>query len=170
VIVKVRQGNPGEFHAWIQGQKQGNVLTLQQWPTGMEEKLPEHVPQNVERFYIQGMDNLSRKNWDAAGTMFRKALDTSLKHLDPSGKGTLQKRIDNLPPEHGVTPAMKQWAHEIRELGNDAAHEEDPFTGDDAKTLQAFTELFLTYTFTLPGMLVARKAAATAAPSTQSSA
>jgi Domain of unknown function (DUF4145) len=169
VIVKVRQPlGTNAITTWLQGQKLGNVLILRQWPTGMEEKAPEHVPQNIERFYIQGMDNLSRKNWDAAGTMFRKALDTSLKRLDPSGKGTLQKRIDNLPSAHGVTPAMKQWAHEIRELGNDAAHEEDPFTGDEATTLQAFTELFLTYTFTLPGMLEARKAAATAASSTQS--
>jgi hypothetical protein len=29
--------------------------------------------------------------------------------------------------------------------GTDAAHEDDPFTGDEAKTLQAFTEMFLTY-------------------------
>jgi hypothetical protein len=169
VIVKVRQPVPSELHAWLQGAKQGNVLILEQWPTATEAKAPEHVPQNIQRFYIQGMDNLSRENWDAAGTMFRKALDTSLKHLDPSGKGVLQKRIDNLPTALGVTPAMKEWAHEIRELGNDAAHEEDPFTGDEAKTLQAFTELFLTYTFTLPGMLVARKAAAAGASSTPSS-
>lgn len=103
------------------------------------------------------MDNLARKNFDAAGTMFRKSLDTALKRLDPSGKGTLQQRIENLPAALGITPAMKEWAHQIRELGNDAAHEEDPFTEDDAKALQAFSELFLTYTFTLPGMLAARK-------------
>ena len=51
---------------------------------------------------------------------------------------------------------MKKWAHEIRHLRNDATHEEDPFTDDEAQALQSFTELFLTYAFTLPGMLVAR--------------
>jgi hypothetical protein len=55
---------------------------------------------------------------------------------------------------------MKEWAHEIRLLGNDAAHEEDPFTPPEAESLQAFTQLFLTYAFTLPGMLAARKALA----------
>jgi hypothetical protein len=80
--------------------------------------------------------------------------------LNPSGIGNLQQRIEKLSVAVGVTPAMKEWAHEIRELGNDAAHEEEPFTEIEATTLQAFTELFLTYTFTLPGMLAARKASA----------
>ena len=120
---------------------------------------PEHCPANVARFYEQGLENVVR-NFDAAGTMFRKSLDAALKHIDPNGKGTLEKRIDNLPPATGVTPAMLSWAHEIRHLGNDAAHEEDPFSEAEAKALQAFTELFLTYVFTLPGMLAARKAAA----------
>jgi hypothetical protein len=102
------------------------------------------------------MDNMAR-NFDAAGTMFRKSLDAALKRLDSTGKGSLQKRIDTLPAETGVTPAMKEWAHQIRHLGNDAAHEDDPFTEEEAKSLQAFTELFLTYAFTLPGMLAARK-------------
>lgn len=91
--------------------------------------------------------------------MFRKSLDVTLKHVHPEGKGTLQKRIDALPQELGITPAMKQWAHEIRDLGNDAAHEEEPFTEGEAKALHAFTEMFLTYVFTLPGMLEERKKA-----------
>jgi hypothetical protein len=51
---------------------------------------------------------------------------------------------------------MKEWAHHIRRLGNDAAHEEEPFEEDEARGLQSFTELLLTYAFTLPGMLVER--------------
>lgn len=135
----------------------GPITVVRHWPTEIETKAPEHSPNNVTSFYLQGMDNLARKNYDAAGTMFHKSLDIALKRLNQSGKGTLQQRIDNLPAAVAITPAMKEWAHQIRELGNDAAHEEDPFTEDEAKTLQAFTELFLTYTFTLPGMLEARK-------------
>ena len=148
------------MNAWLQGQTQSGVTLLQHWPTVIEVKAPDHVTDNIGRLYLQGMDNVARKNWDAAGTMFRKALDTALRCLDPSGKGSLKDRIDNLPEALGVTSSMKQWAHEIRKLGNDAAHEEDPFTEDEAKTLQAFTELFLTYAFTLPGMLAARRSPA----------
>jgi Domain of unknown function (DUF4145) len=155
-IVAKFQG-PG-FALWVSSQQpQANIQLVKYWPEKIQTKTPDHTPDNIRSFYTQGMDNLARKNFDAAGTMFRKSLDTALKRLDPSGKGTLQHRIENLPAALGITPAMKEWAHQIRELGNDAAHEEDPFTEDEAKALQAFSELFLTYTFTLPGMLAARK-------------
>lgn len=152
-------GNIVQFGQWVQGNAgmNGNAILVNTFPKLLTAAAPEHTPENVKRFYLQGMENLER-HFDAAGTMFRKALDAALKQLDPAAKGTLQKRIDSLDPSIGVTPAMKQWAHEIRLLGNDAAHEDDPFTGDEAKSLQAFTEMFLTYAFTLPGMLAARKA------------
>jgi Domain of unknown function (DUF4145) len=101
------------------------------------------------------MDNHKRSNWDAGGAMFRKALDTSLRRLNPGGKGSIYDRINTLPPNAGVTDAMKEWAHQIRRLGADAAHDEDPFSEIEAKALQSFTELFLTYAFMLPGMLAA---------------
>jgi len=112
------------------------------------------------------MDSLTRRNFDAAGAMFRKSLDTDLKRIHSEGRGKVQNRIDNLPEATGVTPAMKKWAHQIRDLGNNAAHEKAPFTEDEAKALQSFTELFLTYAFTLPGMVAARKPSAEKVPPT----
>jgi hypothetical protein len=44
----------------------------QYWPEKPPTKAPDHTPNNVQSFYIQGIDNLARKNFDAAGTMFRK--------------------------------------------------------------------------------------------------
>ena len=85
--------------------------------------------------------------------MFRKSIDVSLRTLNPSGKGTIYERIESLPEESGVTSAMKQWAHRIRRLGADAAHEDEPFTEPEAKLLERFTEAFLTYAFSLPALL-----------------
>ena len=48
---------------------------------------------------------------------------------------------------------MKKWAHEIRLGGNEALHEPEDFTREEAERLQTFTELFLTYAFSLPAML-----------------
>jgi hypothetical protein len=165
VIAKIRTNTPGmnfpqAFGHWVGGQMgmPAGTNIYQSLPKPAISEAPASTPENVKRFYLQGMDNVAQ-NFDAAGTMFRKCLDTALKHLDPNGKGNLEKRIDHLPEVTGVTPAMKTWAHEIRRLGNDAAHEEDPFTQAEAKSLQAFTEVFLTYAFTLPGMLEARKTA-----------
>jgi hypothetical protein len=153
VIAKVRTPYISQ---WINGQTDQAAIG-ETWPKAVALGAPEHLPDHVRNFYLQGMDSLTRRNFDAAGTMFRKSLDVALKRIHPEGKGTLEKRIDGLPDAIGITPAMKDWAHSIRDLGNDAAHEEEPFLEGEAKALQAFTETFLTYAFTLPGMIEARK-------------
>lgn len=155
IIVKIAVT---DIRAWATGQMQnpsGSVIDV--WPKNVEQKAPPHTPDNVKSFYLQGIDSLARRNFDAAGTMFRKALDAGLKKVHPEGRGTLERRIDTLPDNIGITPAMKEWAHNIRDLGNDAAHEDEPFQENEAKDLQSFSELFLTYAFTLPGMIEARK-------------
>jgi hypothetical protein len=150
----------GNFQQWVSGQNPDEgVHLIETWPKRSPLEAPEHTPDNIRHYYLQGMDNINRKNFDAAGTMFRKSLDSALRRLHSSGKGALQQRIDSLPDEIGITPAMRQWAHEIRILGNDAAHEEEPFKESETRPLQAFTELFLTYAFTLPGMLMERRGA-----------
>lgn len=53
---------------------------------------------------------------------------------------------------------MQEWAHAIRLDGNEAAHEEEPFDKETCEALKSFTELFLMYAFTLPGMLAERSA------------
>jgi hypothetical protein len=150
--------------SWVNSQGgMGDSKFIEAWPKRLPMEAPQHLPTNIASYYLQGLDNLKRKNFDAAGTMFRKSLDIGLKRLDPAGKGSLEKRIDSLSENTGVTPAMKNWAHEIRHLGNDAAHEDEPFSPQEAGALQSFTELFLTYAFTLPGMLIARQQATTPA-------
>jgi hypothetical protein len=84
IVAKLRTGGGDSIGAWIQGQTiRGNINLIRQWPQHIETKAPDHVPENVRRFYLQGMDSLTRKSFDAAGTMFRKSLDTGLKSLDP---------------------------------------------------------------------------------------
>ena len=121
-------------------------------PKNRSAAAPEHTPNNVARFFEQAMDNLP-KNWDAAGGMFRKALDTGLKRRFSKIEGSLHDRIKEAAEKQMLTPEMAEWAHQIRLDGNDAAHDEVPFSEDDAKKLAQFTQLVFLYLFTLPGML-----------------
>lgn len=41
----------------------------------------------------------------------------------------------------------------MRDEGNDAAHNETPYTEPEAKQLHKYTEVLLTYVFTIPDML-----------------
>jgi hypothetical protein len=99
--------------------------------------------------------NLARKGGaNAAGAMFRRALELATREIDTSAPAgiNLKQRIERLP-DNIVTPAMKEWAQHIRLEGNDAVHGPDEYSEEDAKELHTFAELFLTYAFTLPAML-----------------
>ena len=129
-----------------------NLPRPELFPSPTATEASEHTPDNVARFYTQGMENLSR-NWDAAGTMFRKALDTGLKKKFPELRGNLKTRIDRAVADGKLLPELGDWAHQIRLGGNDAAHDDEPFTKEEAEGLQTFTRLVFLYLFTLPGML-----------------
>jgi hypothetical protein len=60
-----------------------------------------------------------------------------------------KRQINNLSDDF-VTPAMKKWA---RLDANEAAHDPQEFSKEDADKLHVFARMFLTYAFTLPAML-----------------
>ena len=111
-----------------------------------------YTPENVALFFKEGMANTPRHP-NAAGTMFRKTLETALKEKFPKYEGTLYQRIQKAADNGKLACDMAKWAHHIRHLGNAAAHEEEPFSEDDARDLLSFTDLLLRYLYTLPGML-----------------
>ena len=113
---------------------------------------PEDTPTKAANYYRQGMENL-RNNYDAAGSMFRSALEAGLKEKFPDIDGSLYERIEKAANQQGLTPDLADWAHRIRLDGNDAVHGDEEFLKEDAERLHAFTELVFLYLFTLPGML-----------------
>ena len=98
------------------------------------------------------MENLPN-NYDAAGSMFRSALEAGLKVKFPDIDGTLYERIKKAAAQQGLTPDLADWAHQIRLDGNDAVHGDEEFSKEDVERLHTFTELVFMYLFTLPGML-----------------
>lgn len=152
LIAKMAEVNQASH--WMNNQTASPGEISQTYPKAIASQAPPDVPPRVAGAYLSGIENLKRNGGaNAAAIMFRRTIEIALKTmpLPPSGHN-LQARIDNLPADV-ATPAMKQWAHKIRLDGNDAAHEPEDFSDEDAKKLQVFAEMFLTYAFTLPEML-----------------
>ena len=131
-------------------------------PAPLSIDAPRHTPEPIANFFRQGMEAVNQGSWDAAGAMFRKTLEAGLKakfsDVPPSWKPF--KRIEHAAEHHGLTPDLAEWSHRIRDLGNDAVHEQEPFTEAQAKEMADFVRIVLEYMFTYPGeMEVARKAA-----------
>lgn len=116
--------------------------------------VPAHLPERCEKAYAQGVNTLMQETADAAGSMFRKALDIGIHELDPDLPKNLNAAINKLAERGVITESLKDWAHHIRDLGNDAAHND--FTFEEAQEMRDFTELVLTYLWTLPGRISAR--------------
>jgi hypothetical protein len=128
-----------------------NAILGRQWPVPREGTAPEDTPPTVARYFEQGTSSLEAGHFDAAGLMFRKTLETATKILDGSLSGeNLVKRIWSLASNGKLTADMATWAHEVRLGGNEAAHDDEPYTRDDAESLRNFIENFLRYAFTLP--------------------
>jgi hypothetical protein len=130
------------------------ILDIQ--PRATAPDIPEHAPDHIGNYYRQAARNLQRGDYDAAGMMCRKVLESTTRNLGETS-GNLYQRIEVLAAKHEITPAMKEWAHAIRLDGNEAAHDDDPMEKDAAQDLLNFTELLLMYAYTLPGMLARRR-------------
>lgn len=128
------------------------------WPVDQGALIPEYLPENIKMFFREAAENLTQGKNDSAGMMCRRILDVATKKLSTKHHWRLIDRIDGLAAEGLLTSDLKDWAHEIRLMGNEVTHEDEPITNIDAKEIFKFTELFLMYTFTLPGMLKDRKA------------
>lgn len=134
----------GDINTW-------GVSLGQRWPEAPSGEAPEDTSPIVANFFQQGTSSLVSGNYDAAGMMFRKTLEAATKQLQAdSVKLPLVRRIDRLVETGALTQEMGSWAHEVRLGGNEAAHEDEPFTREEAEDLRNFIENFLRYAFTLP--------------------
>jgi Domain of unknown function (DUF4145) len=155
------------FHFQLKGHKESNefdhvkgnlltngIRTLSSWPRKVEGDVPADCPPQIESLFVQAVNCIRQGSWDAAGMTFRKVVDVSTKLLDPSlSVQNLAKRIDELESRGKLTSDIRDWAHEVRLDGNEAAHEDEPFSREQAESLNVFVEAYLRYIYTLPSLV-----------------
>jgi hypothetical protein len=145
---------PSQAPAEIQGWNRYQLLEV--YPKRELAVAPEAVPEAASRAFVEGVENLADGRYTSAIAMFRRALDVGLKQFPSDIEAwRLEKRIDKLADAGAITKDMQTWAHKIRLEGNEAVHELDNPSKEQATELKLFTELFLTYLFTLPARVKA---------------
>ena len=113
---------------------------------------PEHWPPEIQRYWLQAQRSLEGDNWDAAAVMARSAMQIALREHKAQGKD-LKAEIEDLATRGILPPLMKDWSHEVRELGNDSAHPkpgQQPTTSEDANDIVEFLDFMLEYLYNLP--------------------
>ena len=152
-----QQTSIDKLYTWPRTLREAGYLVDKTWPVSERLGAPAAVPASVARSFTQAEEARIRDHREAAGMAYRRSLELSLKDIAPSLKGTLERRIDKLALDHRLTPDLATWAHSVRELGNEAAHEDAEPTKEDTEDLAAFTRVVLEYLYTMPAKVLARR-------------
>ncbi|MBP6018779.1 MAG: DUF4145 domain-containing protein [Burkholderiaceae bacterium] len=109
---------------------------------------------------MQAEDTIKRKHWEAATAMDRRALEIATKEMAPEHADlTLYKRIEKLAESGQLTESLKDWAHDLRAVGNEALHDVEGIGEDEATQAHELTRFILTYLYTLPKQVEQARAA-----------
>ena len=119
-------------------------------------RLPlDGVPEPVMRAYEQAIRCFTASSFDACALMCRRCLEALCKAHGIS-TGSLQSKLEELANQHIIDTRLVEWAHGIRIVGNEAAHDTDAeLNKDDARDSLDFTEAILMYIFALSNRFVA---------------
>ena len=132
----------------------GPHIRVREWlPKSPTPDIPDHLPESVLKAFSEAEHLRIAGFRSPAGNAYRRALEAGLREVDPALKGPLYARIEALANRSLLTPSMRDFAHRIRTLGNEASHETPVVDDDEIDSLAIFTTLVLMYQFTLPGML-----------------
>ena len=132
-------------------------------PKPLHEKTPEFLKQDLEESYLC----FSVGAYRATGVLARRALQLCCVEKGAPDK-KLQDQIDWLLDEQIITKDLKEWAHEVRLTGNDAAHppkkvkDDKRVEKDDAEDILTLLENFVDVLYIAPALAEERRQKRTA--------
>ncbi len=128
--------------------------------------LSEYIPDRIAGLFREANECRQMTWYEAAGSMYRKTLDVATKHIfshDPrlaekNPANALRSRIKAM----GELGILEQDIVELADIvaldGNDAVHDEDPYTKEEAEALEDLTLDLLDRLFVRPAKIAAVKA------------
>jgi len=115
-----------------------------------EKKLSlDGAPSTIKSAHEQAVRSLSASLFEPCILMCRKCIEATCKILGAKGRD-LNAKLQSLFDAGHIDSRLLNWAHEIRLIGNEAAHDPDiKVTKRDARDVLDFTESILIYVFSL---------------------
>lgn len=142
------------------------VIALPDNPT-----ISDDVPQRIRSLFYQAARCRQLNLCDAAGAMFRKVIDVATKHIfatddrlsERTPADALRVRIKALGELKILENDIVELADVVAVDGNDAAHDMDPYTAEEAEALEDLTLDLLDRLFVRPARVARVKAKQVAA-------
>lgn len=109
----------------------------------------QHAPRNIVTIYNETYSALCNTNKVLSGIGIRAIIEAVCKAVGASGP-TLQKKIDKLHEGSHITENERDYLHDLRFMGNDAAHEIKAHDMDDLLAALEIAEHLIKRIYILP--------------------
>jgi hypothetical protein len=134
------------------------------WPKPPPPDIPRHLPIGIESRLLDAERCFVEKIFAPAVAFYRTVVDLTTKDqtggTDINPKISLQQRLDRLCENHIIPQTIADWGHEVRVVGNDAVHDDEKISKEDAAAVRDFALTYLRYAYELPGDIAERRAQA----------
>ena len=112
-----------------------------------------HLPEDLEALYEEARMCTSAGCFTAAVLILRKMIVHVA--VSKGAKDNLRfiEYVDYLENQHFLPPDGRNWADQIRSIGNIATHEIVVMTGESAEQLTTFMEMLLRFIYEFPSMV-----------------
>ncbi|GAA4283674.1 hypothetical protein GCM10022261_12050 [Brevibacterium daeguense] len=115
----------------------------------------EHAPEHIEQAAVEAHSGRHYGNYMSAILMARTVIEATAKHLEKDkAKGNLFEKIDMLLESGHITKRTAEFAHAIRQIGNDMAHGDisEPVEAIDAEQSLRLMDEVLADAFEYPAI------------------
>ena len=127
------------------------------YPTPLPSETDERIPDGIRIDLIESKLCFSAHAYRGSTVLACRAIQSTRLDKGATTKD-LMKQIDELFGKGIITADLKEWAHVIRWVGNDAAHpNKDVVTVDDATDILELCEQFLHTIYVAPAIAKERR-------------
>jgi hypothetical protein len=139
-----------------------NDFTHKIYPMPLPKPVDERIPHTIKCDFEESTTCFSIGAYRASAVMARRALQSICLDKGADEKEKLEKQIDYLFSQGVITKDLKDWAHEVRLVGNDAAHpkkpeNDQPVGEEDAKDVLDLLEQFCQVLYVAPTIAEERR-------------
>lgn len=122
----------------------------------------EEIPDQISSTLNESRITHAVKCYRSSAVMARRTLE-AIAHDKGETKGTLANRLESLTKKGVLSPALSDWAKEVRLIGNSGAHFDplEEVTQDDSNQIIVFIEELIKYLYIMPSELDKRRKKAT---------
>lgn len=113
----------------------------------------QHLPDDVQAIYTEARRACGAGAWTAAAMALRAVIAYVAVDRDAPKGRTFQQYVDWLAEHHYLPPGGAEWVKQIKDTGNDAAHELTPLGEDVVQLVLDFTELLLRFVYEATGRM-----------------